>query len=437
MSVIRPIHYPADKLDRLIRDGIIPPPILDKNFAKLRNLGLHDAIPVAFSRASDDTSHWPDLRTQASNVAAFDHHPVSGQSYGLQVPAAATNECLQSEDFGTSWTVAGLTLTTNDAAAPDGASTADKLDDATATSAHRTFQSTSVASGATVTFSIFLKNGDRQYATVNINAGANNAGVTVDLAAGTITDSQSRGTATLASSSITDVGNGWYRVNITGDIPATLTYFYVISAADTGTGITDMAAYSYTGSNKTIYAWGAQVEEGATFPTPYIKTTTSASRAATSATIALSSVPGLDLTDFTVLMRGRTAAGIDGTQPLIQIDDGSALDRVGIWRLLADSKIAFFCANGGATQVNTTINAVVADNTDMTVAVWFKANSFYAALNVGGTITTASDLAGDMPTGMTTIRLGKTHTTEYFGGALSRNAMWNGGSEQFVRQLVT
>ncbi|KKK79610.1 hypothetical protein LCGC14_2831740, partial [marine sediment metagenome] len=38
MTVVSPIQYPANRLDRLIHDGLIPSPIFDWDFARKRNL---------------------------------------------------------------------------------------------------------------------------------------------------------------------------------------------------------------------------------------------------------------------------------------------------------------------------------------------------------------------------------------------------------------
>ena len=103
MSIIRPIQYPADRLDRFIHDGIIPAPLLDWNFARKRNLVNHQGVgDIAYSRGSAGTEfdHNLNLRELANNIAPFTHDPVTGVSYGLQVPRSTVNEARNNRAAG-------------------------------------------------------------------------------------------------------------------------------------------------------------------------------------------------------------------------------------------------------------------------------------------------------------------------------------------------
>jgi hypothetical protein len=69
----------------------------------------------------------PLLQTASANVARFDHNPVTGESLGLLVEEQRTNLLLRSNDVSNAaWTAGSVTVTANDAIAPDGTLTAAK-----------------------------------------------------------------------------------------------------------------------------------------------------------------------------------------------------------------------------------------------------------------------------------------------------------------------
>ena len=75
--------------------------------------------------------------------------------------------------------------------------------------------------------------------------------------------------ATLLSSSIQSVGDGWYRITVTGKFTSSPTSnrigLYINTAEDSAGNLI------YVGENKSFYIWGAQLEEGSV-ATNYIKT---------------------------------------------------------------------------------------------------------------------------------------------------------------------
>jgi hypothetical protein len=182
---------------------------------------------------------------------------------------AVTNLISYSQDFTNTnfWTAGTGTLTPNTVVAPDGTLTASTF---TATGTFSGLLPNPIALpspsvGQVVTFSVYVKNGNitpggpNQYFTLvnetNSATGINAHVQTWDLATGTpITPSN------LISSSITPVGNGWYRCSITFTYSNTAYQF----RPKTWIG-------SYTGTNfatSYVYLWGAQVEYGSVL-TPY------------------------------------------------------------------------------------------------------------------------------------------------------------------------
>lgn len=194
-----------------------------------------------------------------------------------QLEYAPHNLLLQSQDFSTNWTDGNTTVTTNTAVAPDGTTTADTLDDGTITGTHNIAQNLSITSGTTYTLSAFFKNIDRQYVILACSTGTNSwASAKFDLVAGAVGATSSSGSGwSTTSSSITNVGNSWYRCTITfvpGNTAAGANRLGMATDSTTFTaGLRGLE--SYTGTNKQIYIWGAQLAVGPN-PLDYTPTTT-------------------------------------------------------------------------------------------------------------------------------------------------------------------
>ena len=76
------------------KSGVIP--ILDLNFAKTKSLldSRSTKNLITFSRASTGTYFGANgvLQTAATDVARFDHNPITGESLGLLIEEARTNK---------------------------------------------------------------------------------------------------------------------------------------------------------------------------------------------------------------------------------------------------------------------------------------------------------------------------------------------------------
>lgn len=195
----------------------------------------------------------------AANAPAYDHL-ADGTPAGVLIEQAATNICLQSETFNTTWVAANGTLTTNNQVAPDGTSTADTFTENTTNSVHSLFQGGLTYSAVPYTFSCFLKAGTGRY--VNLVIGNSGEVYSVfDLVAGTVGTPSGGVTATIRA-----YNNGWYRCTMTATPTAGgAGYVYVV------TSDTNALVHAYLGTSKTYYLWGAQVELG-TIASSYTKT---------------------------------------------------------------------------------------------------------------------------------------------------------------------
>ena len=237
-------------------------PTLDLAFAQTKILDSR----ITFTRSSTATyvNYAGIITTAAANEPRFDHDPATGESLGLLVEEARTNDLTYSQYFtGANWDVkTNINVLPNAGLAPDGTYTATNVVPTTTNSYHQISLYSPHGSASSV--SVFVKaNGYNRIALIQ-NGFQNNGLYEFDLSAGT---------AASAISSITSHPNGWYRVAVR--FPNTLNRFDI---------------YFYNNSNQSSFAgdgssgvlvWGAQWETGS-FPTSYIPTpATFTSRAST------------------------------------------------------------------------------------------------------------------------------------------------------------
>ena len=194
----------------------------------------------------------------------FDYDPVTLAARGLLIEEQRTNLLLQSEDISTTWTNTRTTETVNATVSPSGESTADKLvEDSSASNDHVINQTVSVTSSTTYTTSVFLKAGERTWAFINmVDVGVSSYRSWFNLSTGQTGTNDSGN-----SSTITSVGNGWYRCTVTRATTSSQTSVRIEVGLSTGDGV-----INYTGNGTSgIYVWGAQLEAGA-FSTSYLPT---------------------------------------------------------------------------------------------------------------------------------------------------------------------
>jgi hypothetical protein len=166
-----------------------------------------------------------------------------------------------SEDFTNgAWTKQSSTITSNATTAPNGTLSADKIIETAVNDAHLTVQSKSI-SASVITASVFLKKSELQYAVVFISNTINkNFAVLFDVNNGTVVTNFTSipSYAAPTSSSIEDMGNGWYRCTITATDSFTNADL-VIALNKSGTD----SGFSYVGDGTSgLFLWGAQLNEG-------------------------------------------------------------------------------------------------------------------------------------------------------------------------------
>ena len=230
------------------------------------------------------------IASASTNVARLTHNS-SGSRLGLLVEASRTNIALATENFTDTgrWFATNATAADTTNTAPDNGADAESITEVAATSNSYRIRSgaitTGVASGDNFTASCFIKNAPTNgkgygYVSVTIDGGTSRTyTVIVNLSTGALETTMTSGSPTGTAYTIENYGNGWYRVSATATAHTGATGVRVLIGM-WQSGATNLNGYpTYTvtaGNEKSILAWGAQIEEGAT-PTSYIPTTNAAS----------------------------------------------------------------------------------------------------------------------------------------------------------------
>jgi hypothetical protein len=164
------------------------------------------------------------------------------------------------EDFSnvSGWGGLNMPRTSNTTLAPNNTLTADTITTSANSNNAIYPQTPFISSGQTFTHSLYVKYNNAQWLTLEIWTGSAQNGIRlwVDVQNGVL----GTGDATLGtyvSKSISNVGNGWYRVSLTGIMPTGQSVYLGCRHVD-GDG-----AYNFTAVNgKATYIWGAQSEVG-------------------------------------------------------------------------------------------------------------------------------------------------------------------------------
>lgn len=190
---------------------------------------------------------------------------------GVLIEGARTNLCLRSQELdvggsGNPWLHTNVTIVANQAVSPDGSQNAEKVSENTADNFHTCRQDFTVTNGVTYAWSLFA-HADTLSSCGLIIGGTRFGGA---LVAATFTLSGAGAVITqsggLLSAGIKNVGGGWYRIRITDVCTSTGTELFYLALCQA-----DGTTY-YTGTEASIFAYGAQLEAG-TSPSSYIPTT--------------------------------------------------------------------------------------------------------------------------------------------------------------------
>jgi len=291
---------------------------------------------------------------------------------------ALYSQMLNVSTWGKTGGTAAIVVTANQITSPDGYSNADLVIAENGVATSRIQQNFNAVSGTTYAFSAFVKQGpDNAPVAIRIlsAANANLAGINIVFTGGVPAITA---TGLALNTKAESFGNGWYRISGTYLAPATESNRFSYYADTSGTG-------------KSSYLWGAQLEAGA-YATSYIPTT--------AATVT----------------RNTDQATKTGITSLLGQTEGTLyhdFERIGLNVPVAESP--YFGITGGAAtrliiyyngsqvvinfRVNSVIvysKAIVTTNTRLKIAIAYKLNDLAVYMN--GVLQDTNALSTDFST---------------------------------------
>jgi len=347
------------------------------------------------------TNYIPVLQTAAAGVARFDHNPTTGEALGLLIEEQRANLVTYSDDFAdAAWTKSAASITSNTIVAPDGTLTGDALIENTATNEHRINQTASATLNANITASLYVKaqptGTGRSVRLLVANNGAttNNISCVFTNTGGVFTAGAgvNSGTASGATGTVTSVGNGWYRLIVTGIPDPGVGSGTALSRINLHSG----ATVNYTGDGYSgIFIWGAQLEAGA-FATSYIPTTTaSVTRNADAA-----SMTGTNFSSWFNNAEGALYAegsyiGLQASKPMVSINDSTSSNVIQIQTNPSTASTSRgYIASGGTAQATIGTAGIFALNQYSSLALAYASNDF--AMSSNG-LAVSTDTSGTVP----------------------------------------
>jgi hypothetical protein len=215
--------------------------------------------------------------TDRLNVPRLTYQNGGGGCPSLLLEKQSTNLTLYSDQLDNAvHTLLGVTITANNITSPDGTQNADKITETTANSEHIIYDLQSNSAGV-YTLSCFLKQGSGTiYPVLRLNDSSTSdyALIIFDFTSGTVVNTSNVGYGT-PTHTVSNLGNGWYRVTMTSTTTGTFGGFRLAASNSATPTFGASGSITYTGSTSNyFYAYGAQLE-ASSYPTSLINTTSS------------------------------------------------------------------------------------------------------------------------------------------------------------------
>lgn len=380
---------------------------------------------VTFTRTTDATHPATYVNSSGVVTAAtdnqprFDYDPVSLTCKGLLIEESRTNLYTYSEDFRDTatagstrqWSYSGSTVVVDQTTAPDGNNTADLLLPTAGLASHRLGCTVTMSGSVTYTQTLYAK--PAGYSRIALYWTGVGSYTSFDVSTGQILT-----TVGGIASTISNAGNGWYKITNTytqAATPGGSIRIYVVGPTDT-----TIANFDADGTSG-IYIWGAQLEAGA-FATSYIPTSgTSLTRNADVATMT-----GTNFSSWYNQSEGAFAVNylpyVAGGSTIIQyVFDASLSGRASFLSLYkranADTSTRFNIAKSGSADVAFISMGTFTATANKAVCS-YKLNDSAAALNGAAAGT---DIAVEIPT----------VDTFAFGSTIAATGQLNGTIQKF------
>ena len=296
----------------------------------------------------------------------------------------STNLITQSELFSdSSWLKKNTTIEVANITMPNGVINGYKLFANTSSTSHRmeVTPSPTATVGQNFTLSLFIKSAGSDFIQVASSTGFNSRYQNFNISTGT------KASGDISDSSITDFGNGWYRISVTETTTGTSARYLIIPALS---DITRNAIFQGNANEDGVYIWGAQLENQS-YATSYVPTSGAANTrlqdiADNSGNSSLiNSTEGVLYAEIAALAGG-------GSFRIISLSDGTDNNRVILYYDLNINRLSYQVKVSGVTQMVGSINNVSVLQFNK-IALKYKENDF--ALWING-VEVATDTVGNI-----------------------------------------
>ena len=387
-------------------------------------------LPFTFDRASSATRVNKDglIETVGADQPRVDY--LNDSNGALKLEPSRTNLITYSEDFSNAiWTNTGAAISVNPTAdlSPDGTLTGNEFNEGTSSGRRAIFEDLSVTANEINTLSVFVKKGTSNHLRLVIGEngdGTDWTAVQVDLSNNSLSTNDGSGNSfTDISSSISSFDyNGYYRLQLSAKHP-TATSLRLLFCTSNGNAIAPSNSYGrpdYTGTNKTVFVWGCQLESNSSYATSIIKTQGSAVTRLADVCNNSGNDQVINSTEG-VLYAEISALANDLTERRITISDGTTSNRVAIEYTLSSNQIKGRVVSSSTTSAN--MNFTASSIVDFSkIAISYKQNEFNLWIN--GT-KVATDTSGSVPIGLNELAFDNGAGNDKFNGNVKDVRVYN------------